>query len=310
MINEADLLCINNTYLTLINEREFYKAFTKILIRAKINEYTYMYIRNEWYILAKEILYKNSTILYNYNNKIKNEIFKMCVSYYSEEVFKQNVHKDQIENFIDNKYKFIILGSKLRVIFLLHIGKSGNTYTRNKYYKIKYIKENSYMFKNDENIINEFPIKNLNNYLWKEITIDQLPEKELDYYEHNPDKNIPSDLRSMILNKNIYLNNINFSSKIDKASDDISNLIMNQFKQETQIKETTMNPQTIIETKVFIFGGDAINLSDDQIFDRISEIEHQISKLEAIKEKPKKLSTKIKKMKEAIAELITYVDER
>ena len=72
-------------------------------------------------------------------------------------------------------------------------------------------------------------------------------------------------------------------------------------------KEITMNK---IETVVRINDADASDFSDDDIFDLIAKTEKDVEKLEAIKEKPKKLEAKIVKMQESIKELAKIVDER
>jgi len=75
-------------------------------------------------------------------------------------------------------------------------------------------------------------------------------------------------------------------------------------------EENTMNHITKIETVVRINNTDASEYSDDDIFSLIAKTEKDIEKLEAIKEKPKKLEVKIDKMKESIKELAKIVDAR
>lgn len=65
-----------------------------------------------------------------------------------------------------------------------------------------------------------------------------------------------------------------------------------------------------LETKFFIFGVDASALTDDQIVAQIFEIEKEISRLEAVKNKPKKLTAKIGAMDADIAALVKFVDDR
>lgn len=78
---------------------------------------------------------------------------------------------------------------------------------------------------------------------------------------------------------------------------------------ETEMAQTA-NGAPAIETKIFIFGVDASTMSDDQIVDRIFDIEGQIETLESVKNKPKKLVTKIEAMKADIKALVEYVDGR
>lgn len=79
-------------------------------------------------------------------------------------------------------------------------------------------------------------------------------------------------------------------------------------------KETTMNPTTnpeaIIETQINVFGVNAAELSDDQIFDKIREVELAISNLKQTKAKSKKLAGKIEEMEAQLNALVTYVDNR
>lgn len=76
----------------------------------------------------------------------------------------------------------------------------------------------------------------------------------------------------------------------------------------SQPKETTMT--TIIETRTFIQGTDAANLSDDAIFNLIHKLEGEVAGLRVIKTQPKKLAAKIAKMEEDIKALSDYVDGR
>lgn len=64
------------------------------------------------------------------------------------------------------------------------------------------------------------------------------------------------------------------------------------------------------EVKAFIYGTLAENVSDETIFQHIADLESQIKKLEAIGNKPKKLTARIKALQDQITALITYCDER
>lgn len=94
-------------------------------------------------------------------------------------------------------------------------------------------------------------------------------------------------------------------------SDDHLAAFINQI-QETQENEMaqTANGAPAIETKIFIFGTDASTMSDDQIVDRIFDIEKEIASLEAVKNKPKKLVAKLQAMQDDIKALVEYVDGR
>ena len=65
-----------------------------------------------------------------------------------------------------------------------------------------------------------------------------------------------------------------------------------------------------IETKTFIAGKDAKNMSDSEIFALIAELEADVDKLSSIRNKPKKLVASIEKTQAEIAKLVEYVDGR
>lgn len=66
----------------------------------------------------------------------------------------------------------------------------------------------------------------------------------------------------------------------------------------------------VIETKTFIEGIDAANLSDEQIFKKIASLEISIKTWGAIENKPKKLDAMIEQTKADITALVSYVDGR
>lgn len=73
----------------------------------------------------------------------------------------------------------------------------------------------------------------------------------------------------------------------------------------------TMNSSAInIETKIFIGGIEAGDLSDADIFSRIARIEGEIDKLKAIRAKSKKRDAAVKKLEDDVAALVAYVDGR
>ncbi len=77
----------------------------------------------------------------------------------------------------------------------------------------------------------------------------------------------------------------------------------------TQPEEPTMTHATI-ETKTFIEGIDAANMSDEQIFKKIASLEISIKTWGAIENKPKKLDAMIEQTKADIKALVSYVDGR
>jgi hypothetical protein len=79
-------------------------------------------------------------------------------------------------------------------------------------------------------------------------------------------------------------------------------------KVETE-KETIMSNANI-ETKVFIQGKDATEMTDAQIFSLIAKLESEQDKLSQIKNKPKKLVAAIHALTLDIEMLVEYVDGR
>lgn len=82
-------------------------------------------------------------------------------------------------------------------------------------------------------------------------------------------------------------------------------------KSETQVteKEIVMSNANI-ETKVFIQGKDATEMTDAQIFSLIAKLEGEQDKLSQIKNKPKKLVAAIESLTTDIQKLVDYVDAR
>ena len=80
--------------------------------------------------------------------------------------------------------------------------------------------------------------------------------------------------------------------------------------QPTTADEITMEKNTPIQTKTFIFGADAANMSDAQIFTQIGKIEREIATLDQIQHKPKKLSARIEELRADVVKLADYVDAR
>ena len=86
-----------------------------------------------------------------------------------------------------------------------------------------------------------------------------------------------------------------------------------QLDAQTQTQPTTQEPKMTaptIETKTFIAGKDAKNMSDSEIFALIAELESDVDKLSSIRNKPKKLVASIEKTQAEIAKLVEYVDGR
>lgn len=77
-------------------------------------------------------------------------------------------------------------------------------------------------------------------------------------------------------------------------------------------KETIMNTNTAIEitTKTLVNGVDVNSLSDAQIYDAIAKQEAEITKLDAIKNKPQRLRTEIERRQAGIKALVDYLDSK
>lgn len=90
--------------------------------------------------------------------------------------------------------------------------------------------------------------------------------------------------------------------------------LINQFQRTQEIEmaqaTNTHTKAPAIETKIFIFGVDASTLSDDQIVASIFDIENEMNRLGAVKNKPKKLEAKLHDMAGDIEALVKYVDGR
>lgn len=99
-------------------------------------------------------------------------------------------------------------------------------------------------------------------------------------------------------------------TKVEALSDEEIAAILNAPITKKEIIMQLDKSAPALETKFFIFGVDASTLTDDQIVAQIFEIENEISRLEAVKNKPKKLIAKIEAMNTDIAALVKFVDER
>ena len=63
-----------------------------------------------------------------------------------------------------------------------------------------------------------------------------------------------------------------------------------------------------VETKTFIFGRDVKLMKDEEIFGTIQRLENEITGLETIQNKPKKLTARIDELKANIAAIVAIVD--
>jgi len=101
---------------------------------------------------------------------------------------------------------------------------------------------------------------------------------------------------------------IYFARRFDGAETEVTS----EVQTATQLnQEDIMNTTTpAIESKVFIFGQESKNVSDDQIFDRVAALEAQIEQLDKTQNKSKKLAAKIEALHADIKALNDFVDSR
>lgn len=79
----------------------------------------------------------------------------------------------------------------------------------------------------------------------------------------------------------------------------------------SQSKESTMaDAKNAVETITFVYGTDAKDVTEDNIFTHIANLEGQIKNLEAIETKPKALVAKIESLRADIAALVKISDDR
>lgn len=91
-------------------------------------------------------------------------------------------------------------------------------------------------------------------------------------------------------------------------------LFPNEYKQ-AEAKTNLTSKEEIemsykVETRVFIGETLAKDVTDDAIFGMIAKLEKDVESLEKTKARPKKLQAKIDSLKQEIADLVKYVDER
>ena len=86
-------------------------------------------------------------------------------------------------------------------------------------------------------------------------------------------------------------------------------LDIDEDEDQPQPKEPTM-ATPIIETKTFIQGEDAANLTDDQIYAKIVKLQDRIAGYDKIANKPKKLQLLILDLIADIGKLVRFVDSR
>lgn len=96
-------------------------------------------------------------------------------------------------------------------------------------------------------------------------------------------------------------------NKIKSSDDTVQGGVIEIPSPLPTIEEPTM---IAIENRTYINDINAADMTDDQVFLKIADLEKEMAKLEAIKNKPQKLLGRINDMQVAITKLVKYVDER
>ena len=79
---------------------------------------------------------------------------------------------------------------------------------------------------------------------------------------------------------------------------------------DTACKSSTETNHPLIETRIYVNGRVAADMTDEQIFSAIRAAENKIASYKDIVSKPEKLKALLAKMQEEITELVKYVDSR
>lgn len=79
---------------------------------------------------------------------------------------------------------------------------------------------------------------------------------------------------------------------------------------DTACKSSTETNHPLIETRIYVNGRIAADMTDEQIFSAIRAAESKIVSYKDIVSKPEKLKALLAKMQEEITELVKYVDSR
>jgi len=95
----------------------------------------------------------------------------------------------------------------------------------------------------------------------------------------------------------------------NEMSEKVPTLTINRFTPPTNQKEITMNPIKV-EERTFIDNTDAKDVTDEQIFIDIGNLEAEARVLSALKTKSTKLNKRIKALRKSARKLAAYVDAR
>lgn len=101
---------------------------------------------------------------------------------------------------------------------------------------------------------------------------------------------------------------IYFARRFDGTETEVTS----EVQTETQLNQENIMNQSApaIEVKAFIFGQESKNVSDDQIFNHVANLEAQIEQLDKTQNKSKKLAAKIDALHADIKALNEFVDNR
>lgn len=94
----------------------------------------------------------------------------------------------------------------------------------------------------------------------------------------------------------------------DDTIPNFENIHIHQSNEEIIMSNTAKTP--VIETRTYIYGTDAVQMSDEQIFTKIAELEGVIARWEKVQNRPKKLQAVIENTKADIKKLSDFVDSR
>lgn len=94
----------------------------------------------------------------------------------------------------------------------------------------------------------------------------------------------------------------------DDTIPNFENIHIHQSNEEIIMSNIAKTP--VIETRTYIYGTDATQMSDEQIFTKIAELEGVIARWEKVQNRPKKLQAVIENTKADIKKLADFVDSR
>ena len=214
--------------------------------------------------------YLNSTID---NSLVTKEIF----SHYSGEVFGEYIPSYNVKNFIDNGYK---------------VRQEVNAPNQPDYSSIEY--------------------RNMVEAAHRAGRVIEYSSDTTDWkVHHTPSFHWDNSVNSLYRIKP----DVDDSSPTHAEIKELANVLdsANVPQQDRLIhpKEKQMNPSDIINTRTFVMGNnDTTGMTDDELFGHINTVSKEIQRLEEGNCDSKKMQAKITEMKDQLAQLVKFVDER